>query len=426
MLELLGFIPLVIIAFHHFTYLIILSSTRRFEKPLWRVLRPDEEPEDGLKAKDPGAKKTVISHVNCGGRETYKSQYISTTASYDVAHKYKAKKDDLRIAEIDLYALPKSCKLKIWDLTIEKNRDKWLKDSQRLKYYANASREVLLKCNVPIPCRVVDPLGILWRILWPDEDPEVGLTAKNPKASETVFSHVQQECQTEYKSQYISTTASYDVAHKYKVKKDGPRIAEIDLYTLPKSCKLKIWDLTIEKNRDKWLKDSQRLKYYANASREVLLKCNVPIPCRVVDPLGILWRILWPDEDPEVGLTAKNPKASETVSSHVQHECQKEYRSQYISTTASYAVVVRDYERKRMKKGAKKENEGLTRLRIAKIDLNALRMPYKLKLVDLRTKKNREKYLNGADEWKNIARASCMVLLKCNVPIPCHVIDPPE
>ena len=298
MLELLGFIPLVIIAFHHFTYLIILSSTRRFEKPLWRVLRPEEKPEAGLEAKDPGAKNTVISHVNLGGRKNYKSQYISTTASYDVAHKY--------------------------------------------------------------------------------------------------------------------------------AKKDGLRIAEIDLYALPKSCKLKIWDLTIEKNRDKWLKNSDRLKNYANASCEVLLKCNVRIPCRLVDPLGILWRILWPDEDPEFGLTAKNPKASETVSSHVQYECQKEYRSQYISTTASYAVVVRDYERKRMKEGAKKENEGLTRPRIAKIDLNALRKSYKLKLVDLRTKENREKYLNGADEWKNIARASCMVLLKCNVPIPCHVIDPPE
>ena len=160
MLELLGFIPLVIIAFHHFTYLIILSSTRKFEKPLWRVLRPNEQPEAGLKAKDPGAKKTVISHVNWGGRENYKSQYISTTASYDVAHEY-AKKDGLRIAEIDLYALPKSCKLKIWDLTIKKNRDEWLKDSNRLKNYANASCEVLLECNVPIPCRLVDPLGIL-------------------------------------------------------------------------------------------------------------------------------------------------------------------------------------------------------------------------------------------------------------------------
>lgn len=134
----------------------------RFWKPLWRILRPDEDPKVGLVAKDPQACKTVISHVNCGGNEWYQSQYISTTASYAAAQRYKAKEEEegltgLRIAEIDLDALPKHCELKIWDLTTEENRDKYLGNSDRIKNYARASCEVLLTCNMPIPCHVVDP-----------------------------------------------------------------------------------------------------------------------------------------------------------------------------------------------------------------------------------------------------------------------------
>ena len=134
----------------------------RFWKPLWRILRPDEDPKVGLVAKDPQACKTVLSHVNCGSREGYKSQFISTTASYDVALHYKAKGEEkgltgLRIAEIDLDDLPETCKLEIVDLTTEENRDKYIGNAV-CKNFAKASCEVLLKCNVPIPCHVVDPL----------------------------------------------------------------------------------------------------------------------------------------------------------------------------------------------------------------------------------------------------------------------------
>ena len=134
----------------------------RFCKPLWRILRPDEDPKVGLVAKDPQACKTVLSHVNCGSREGYKSQFISTTASYDVALHYKAKGEEkgltgLRIAEIDLDDLPETCKLETVDLTTEENRDKYLGNAV-CKNFAKASCEVLLKCNVPIPCHVVDPL----------------------------------------------------------------------------------------------------------------------------------------------------------------------------------------------------------------------------------------------------------------------------
>ena len=70
-------------------YFFGLLDVYRFWKPLWRILRPDEDPKVGLVAKDPQACKTVLSHVNCGGNEWYQSQYISTTASYAAAQHYK-------------------------------------------------------------------------------------------------------------------------------------------------------------------------------------------------------------------------------------------------------------------------------------------------------------------------------------------------
>ena len=144
-----------------------LPDVYRVWKPLWRILRPDEDPKVGLVAKDPQACKTVISHVNCGSREGYKSQYISTTASYDVALRYKAKGEEkgltgLRIAEIYLDELPETCKLEIVDLTTEENLDKYLGNAV-CKNFAKASREVLLTCNVPIPCHVVEEGNVFER-----------------------------------------------------------------------------------------------------------------------------------------------------------------------------------------------------------------------------------------------------------------------
>ena len=52
-----------------YLYFFGLLDVYRFWKPLWRILRPDEDPKVGLVAKDPQACKTVISHVNCGGNE---------------------------------------------------------------------------------------------------------------------------------------------------------------------------------------------------------------------------------------------------------------------------------------------------------------------------------------------------------------------
>ena len=85
------YLLLVIFLVFSLPYLYGLPDVYRFWKPLWRILRHDEDPKVGLVAKDPQACKTVLSHVNCGGRERYRSQYISTTASYAVAQHSKAK-----------------------------------------------------------------------------------------------------------------------------------------------------------------------------------------------------------------------------------------------------------------------------------------------------------------------------------------------
>ncbi|XP_068741737.1 uncharacterized protein [Montipora capricornis] len=135
------------------------GSLCRFDKTLFRLLRPDENPLVGIVAKNPLATKTVLSHVNCGGRHNYASQYISATTSLAVAEHYKAVKEKqgltgLRIAEIDLDALPKSCPLDIVDLTSKENRDKYLGNAV-CKNFAKASWEVLLKCDVPIPCHFI-------------------------------------------------------------------------------------------------------------------------------------------------------------------------------------------------------------------------------------------------------------------------------
>lgn len=133
----------------------------RFGKSLFRILRPAEIPKIGIVAKNPLAERTVLSHVNCGSRPKYTSQYISTTTSLDVAKYYmemgeKKGLTGLRIAEIHLDKLPKNCKLEIVDLTTEENRDKYLGKAV-CKNFAKKSCEVLLKCDVPIPCEVIVP-----------------------------------------------------------------------------------------------------------------------------------------------------------------------------------------------------------------------------------------------------------------------------
>ena len=68
--------------------------------PLFRVLRPDEDPANGLYPKDPSANKTVFQHIRNGSQPGFQSQYISTTNDLGVALRWGLQ-SGARIAEID-------------------------------------------------------------------------------------------------------------------------------------------------------------------------------------------------------------------------------------------------------------------------------------------------------------------------------------
>ena len=136
----------------------LLDAPYALPDNIYRILRPDENPE-GIIAKDPSAQKTVLSHVNCGSRPKYTSQFISTSASLDVAKYYKEKGEKngltgLRICKFEINKLSTKCQ--IVDLTAEENRDRYLGNAV-CKNFAIASAEVLLRCAAPIPCKVIDP-----------------------------------------------------------------------------------------------------------------------------------------------------------------------------------------------------------------------------------------------------------------------------
>ena len=123
---------------------------------VYRILRPDENP-DGIVAKNPETQRSVLSHVNCGSRPNYASQFISSSASLEVAEYYKKKGEEkgltgLRIGMIEVDKLPPTCQ--IIDLTNEENRDQYLRNAV-CKVYATRSAEVLLRCSEPIPCTVI-------------------------------------------------------------------------------------------------------------------------------------------------------------------------------------------------------------------------------------------------------------------------------
>lgn len=61
---------------------------RAIPRYVYRVLRSDEDPANGLSPKDPTQTRSVQSHVGCGSRSGYTSQYISTSASRDAAIKW--------------------------------------------------------------------------------------------------------------------------------------------------------------------------------------------------------------------------------------------------------------------------------------------------------------------------------------------------
>ena len=60
---------------------------------VYRVIRPDENPKNGLHAKNPNRGMTIEGHIRNGSRPDFKgSQFISTTTDYNVAREYAEKR----------------------------------------------------------------------------------------------------------------------------------------------------------------------------------------------------------------------------------------------------------------------------------------------------------------------------------------------
>lgn len=125
----------------------VVSSTNRYvgenrQTKVYRVLRPDENPKQGLFAKNPSRNMTIEGHISSGSRNNG-SQYISTTTDINVARKW-AEQDGCRIVEIDLNKVDSP----IYDLSTDEGRNLYLKGVSA-KNFAKASSEVLVEGSIP-------------------------------------------------------------------------------------------------------------------------------------------------------------------------------------------------------------------------------------------------------------------------------------
>lgn len=111
---------------------------------VYRVIRGDENPLNGLTAKNPTRGMSIEGHVTSGSRNKG-SQFISTTTDINVANKY-AMKDGCRIVEINLSKLPSD--VSIYDLSTVAGRSTHLKGVTARNFAAKSS-EVLLEGYIP-------------------------------------------------------------------------------------------------------------------------------------------------------------------------------------------------------------------------------------------------------------------------------------
>lgn len=111
--------------------------------------------------------------------------------------------------------------------------------------------------------------GTVYRVIRPDENPLVGLVAKNPNATYSAAYHVSRGSAAA--TQYISTTKNLKIAMKH-AKRDGLRVVEIDLTKLGKD---QITDLTNSKIRNQLL-TYPMTNNFARSSREVLITGKIP------------------------------------------------------------------------------------------------------------------------------------------------------
>ncbi|OCC04178.1 hypothetical protein BA190_14965 [Labrys sp. WJW] len=109
------------------------------EAPLYRVIRPDENPDVGLVARNPNAAYTPTGHVLNGSKPGWASQFISTTKDLDVARKW-AEKTGNRIIAIQ--------PSKIQGIIIDTTQPGVMK-GVTAKNFANSSQEVLIQGVIP-------------------------------------------------------------------------------------------------------------------------------------------------------------------------------------------------------------------------------------------------------------------------------------
>lgn len=111
--------------------------------PVYRVIRPDEDINVGLSAKDPSATYKVEGHILNGSRPGWKSQYISTTTSSSVAMSWSTRSGN-RVVAIDLSKVTG----RVIDLSTAAGRSLFLRGITATRF-AEASSEVLVEGAVP-------------------------------------------------------------------------------------------------------------------------------------------------------------------------------------------------------------------------------------------------------------------------------------
>ena len=110
---------------------------------VYRVIRPDENPAQGLTAKNPSATYTPEGHILNGSKSKFKSQYISTTTDINIAREW-ANQTGNRIVEIDLSQVSG----RVIDLSTDVGRNTYLKGATA-KGFAKGSLEVLIEGFIP-------------------------------------------------------------------------------------------------------------------------------------------------------------------------------------------------------------------------------------------------------------------------------------
>ena len=124
---------------------------------LYRLLRPEESCEDGLRAKNPHSNTSVFVHVTRGSYGP-QSKYISTCGSWEAVNSLRRKsRNPGEIVKIHEDRLPSN--VKIIDLRLQEKRDDYIDDDdddeesiRKFNNFANKFEEVLLVGRVPARC----------------------------------------------------------------------------------------------------------------------------------------------------------------------------------------------------------------------------------------------------------------------------------